>query len=125
MADVKRDVTLLPPQFVAHGVRHAGGIYNRHVADGFSFADVDSAMEAATVVLLNAGFLIPKLSAISLAMVEAARLPVWLNVYLSRPGLSQSTQLHTDKQDVLLVQTTGRKRWRVYRRALQSSWGEQ
>ena len=47
-------------------------------------------------------------------MLEATQLPIWLNVYLTRPGLSRSTQLHTDKQDVVLVQTTGRKRWRVY-----------
>ena len=51
----------------------------------------------------------------STAMLEATRLPIWMNVYLSKPGLTTSTQLHTDTQDVLLIQTTGRKRWRVYR----------
>eukprot|EP00966_Prymnesium_polylepis_P100566 2329395-Prymnesium_polylepis.1 len=100
MEDVERDITLLPSQFVAHGVRFEGGIYNKPLPDGFTYADVASAMEGATVVMLNAGFLVPKLAAVSLAMVEASRLPVWLNVYLSRPGLQQSTQLHTDKQDV-------------------------
>ena len=60
-------------------------------------------------------FLVPKLARVSLAMLEASGLPIWLNVYLSKPGLKRSTQLHTDKQDVLLVQCTGRKRWRVYR----------
>ena len=115
MADVARDVTRLPPQFVAHGVVANGGIYNKPLADGFTFADVDSAMDGATVVMLNAGFLVPKLARVSLAMVDAAQLPVWLNVYLSKPGLTRSTQLHTDKQDVFLVQCTGRKRWRVYR----------
>ena len=60
-------------------------------------------------------FCIPKLAAVSLAMLEATRLPIWMNVYLSKPGLATSTQLHTDTQDVLLVQSTGRKRWRVYR----------
>ena len=66
-------------------------------------------------MLLNAGFCIPKLAAISQAMLDATQLPVWMNVYLSRPGMEVSTQLHTDKQDVFLVQSTGRKRWRVYR----------
>ena len=115
MADVERDCTRMPPQFVASGVRHEGGIYNKPFAPGFTFADVDERMDAATVVLLNAGFLVPKLASVSLAMLEASALPIWLNVYLSKPGLTMSTQLHTDKQDVVLVQTTGRKRWRVYR----------
>ena len=115
MEDVERDVTLMPPQFVASGVRYQGGIYNQPFTAGFSFSDVDARMDTATVVLLNAGFLIPKLAAISLAMLEATRLPIWMNVYLSKPGLTTSTQLHTDTQDVLLIQSTGRKRWRVYR----------
>lgn len=101
---------------MAHGITAPdGGIYNKPFAEGFTFADVDSAMDGATVVMLNAGFLVPKLARVSLAMLEASSLPIWLNVYLSKPGLARSTQLHTDKQDVLLVQSTGRKRWRVYR----------
>ena len=115
MEDVARDVTRLPPQFVAHGVEYQGGIYNKPMAEGFAFADVDEAMATATVVMLNAGFLAPKLAEVSLAMLEATDLPIWLNVYVSRPGLARSTQCHTDKQDVLLVQCTGRKRWRVFR----------
>ncbi|KAL3905067.1 MAG: hypothetical protein SGPRY_011047 [Prymnesium sp.] len=115
MADVERDVSLLPAQFLAHGVRYEGGIYNKPLPEGFTYDDVAAAMEGATVVMLNAGFLVPKLARVSLAMLEASGLPIWLNVYLSRPGLVQSTQLHTDKQDVLLIQSTGRKRWRVYK----------
>ena len=29
MEDVARDVTRMPPQFVAHGVDYEGGIYNK------------------------------------------------------------------------------------------------
>lgn len=115
MEDVARDVTRMPPQFVAHGVDYEGGIYNKAMGPGFTFADVDAAMDTATVVMLNAGFIVPKLAVVSGAMLDAAQLPVWLNVYLSKPGLKRSTQLHTDLQDVLLVQCSGRKRWRVYR----------
>ena len=115
MEDVERDVQRLPPQFVASGVRHQGGIYNKPFQPGFTFADVDARMDEATVVMLNAGFCVPMLAAISRAMLEVTSLPIWMNVYLSKPGLSTSTQLHTDQQDVLLVQSTGRKRWRVYR----------
>ena len=86
------------------------GIYNKPMDNGFSYDDVQRTMSGATVVMLNAGFVVPSLARISLAMLEATRLPIWLNVYLTRPGLERSTQLHTDKQDVLLVQTTGAAR---------------
>ena len=56
MEDVERDVTRLPPQFVAHGVDYEGGIYNKPMEAGFTYADVDAAMDGATVVMLNAGF---------------------------------------------------------------------
>lgn len=115
MEDVARDVGRLPPQFVASGIRYEGGIYNQPFEEGFTYADVDERMDSATVVLLNGGFCVPKLAAISRAILDATQLPIWTNVYLSKPGLATSTQLHTDKQDVLLVQSTGRKRWRVYR----------
>ena len=49
MADVERDVTRLPPMFVAHGVRHEGGIYNSPMQEGFSYESVAAAMEDATV----------------------------------------------------------------------------
>ena len=73
MADVARDVTLLPPQFIASGVRVGDGIYNKPMDPGFSAADVEARMETATVVLLNAGFLVPKLARVSLAMLEVPR----------------------------------------------------
>ena len=73
MADVARDVTLLPPQFIASGVRVGDGIYNKPMDPGFSAADVETRMETATVVLLNAGFLVPKLARVSLAMLEVPR----------------------------------------------------
>jgi len=114
MRDVERDITQLPPQFVAHGMQWGNGIYNKPMDAGFSYSDVAKTMEQATVVMLNAGFIVPALAQVSLAMLEATQLPIWTNVYLSRKGLTRSTQLHTDQQDVFLVQTTGRKRWRVY-----------
>ena len=44
MEDVERDVTRLPPQFVAHGVDYEGGIYNKPMEAGFTYADVDAAI---------------------------------------------------------------------------------
>ena len=52
MEDVERDVTLMPPQFVASGVRYQGGIYNQPFQEGFSFADLEERMATATVVWL-------------------------------------------------------------------------
>ena len=52
MEDIERDVTLMPPQFVASGVRYQGGIYNQPFTAGFTFADVDSRMDEATVITL-------------------------------------------------------------------------
>ncbi|KAG8460254.1 hypothetical protein KFE25_004502 [Diacronema lutheri] len=77
-------------------------------------AAVADALSSSTVVLNSAGFFIAPLAAIALSMADAFELPVWLNMYLTRPGQLLSTQLHTDLQDVFVVQTQGRKRWRVY-----------
>ena len=43
-------------------------------------------------------------------MLEATRLPIWMNVYLSKPGLSTSTQLHTDTQARVSVRVRARAR---------------
>ena len=67
------DITLLPERFVAHGIEAQGGIFNKPMDEGFAFADVAAAMESATVVMLNAGFLVPSLARISLAMLEASQ----------------------------------------------------
>mmetsp|Transcript_8349 Transcript_8349/g.17007 ORF Transcript_8349/g.17007 Transcript_8349/m.17007 type:complete len:586 (+) Transcript_8349:78-1835(+) len=112
--DVAANVGNMPGQFTARGVDHQGGIYNMPFVDGFGFNELSDKMADSTVVMLNAGFCIPDIAAIAQAALTALQLPIWVNVYLTTPGLARSTQLHTDKQDVLLLQTSGRKRWRVY-----------
>jgi len=114
MEDVKLAVPYMPGQFTAHGVEAQGGIYNQPFPEDFDFSQLESTMRDSTVVLLNAGFCVPEVAAVAQAALQATQLPIWLNIYLTTPGLVRSTQLHTDKQDVILVQTTGRKRWRVY-----------
>jgi lysine-specific demethylase/histidyl-hydroxylase NO66 len=44
----------------------------------------------------------------------AFNMPVALNMYLTNPGQVTSAPLHTDKQDVFVLQTQGQKHWRVY-----------
>ena len=104
--DVRESVHLIPPQFTARGVVYGEqkGIYNKPFEPGFSMSDIEETMEEATVVLLNAGFCVPALACVAQACLDVFQMPIWLNVYMTKPGLQRSTQLHTDKQDVLLVQ---------------------
>lgn len=46
---------------------------------------------------------------------EALGFPANVNVYVTAPGRSVSTPAHADHHDVLVLQTQGEKRWRVYR----------
>ena len=46
--------------------------------------------------------------------VSTFQLPVAINVYMTSAGQNTSAPLHTDKQDVLVFQTSGQKHWRVY-----------
>jgi hypothetical protein len=46
--------------------------------------------------------------------LNAFKLPVCMNIYLTGAGQRISAPLHTDKQDVLVLQTQGRKHWRVF-----------
>lgn len=111
---VLKDSTLLPPQFCASGVQVNGVSFMKGMHPGFTSEAVHEKLQSSTVVMLHGGFVVPTLAHVSLALLEATALPIWTNVYVTRPGLSSSTQLHTDKQDVLVVQSSGRKRWRVY-----------
>eukprot|EP00445_Apocalathium_hangoei_P013428 CAMPEP_0203873610 /NCGR_PEP_ID=MMETSP0359-20131031/19838_1 /ASSEMBLY_ACC=CAM_ASM_000338 /TAXON_ID=268821 /ORGANISM="Scrippsiella Hangoei, Strain SHTV-5" /LENGTH=385 /DNA_ID=CAMNT_0050792311 /DNA_START=3 /DNA_END=1160 /DNA_ORIENTATION=- len=71
-------------------------------------------LPAATVYANNAGMYMPALAELCIAGVETFGWPITCNAYLSAPGLQVSVPPHTDRQDVLVLQTTGRKRWKVY-----------
>jgi hypothetical protein len=79
-----------------------------------TFEDVQSALEKGTVIFNSAGAHIPKLAGPSLACTDAATLPCASNLYVTGKGLRTSAPPHTDKQDVVVVQTSGRKHWRVF-----------
>jgi len=78
--------------------------------------DVRAALKqrSGTVVFNSVGGSVAALAGVCLDAVEAFRLPVALNLYMTAPGQSTSAPPHTDKQDVFVLQTQGRKRWRVY-----------
>lgn len=76
--------------------------------------DVEAALEKGTVIFNSAGAHIPKLASLSLAAVDATMLPNALNMYVTAPGKRTSAPPHTDKQDVVVVQTSGSKHWKIY-----------
>lgn len=79
-----------------------------------TLADVQAALEKGTVIFNAAGGHIPKLAGPCLAVTDAASTPNAVNVYVTAAGKRTSAPPHTDKQDVVVVQTSGRKHWRVY-----------
>lgn len=71
-----------------------------------------------TVVFNSAGAHMSSiLAATSLAALhglDGAAVGICLNLYVTPANVQMSAPPHTDKQDVVVVQTQGRKRWRVY-----------
>lgn len=80
------------------------------------FEDVEEALREknGTVVFNSAGGFIPKIAAVCLETVNAFQLPAAVNMYITNPGQLTSAPPHTDKQDVFVLQSQGRKRWRVF-----------
>lgn len=76
--------------------------------------DVEAALDKGTVIMNAAGAHIPKLAGPSLAMTDATALPCALNLYVTKFGKRTSAPPHTDKQDVMVVQTAGEKHWKVF-----------
>ncbi len=76
--------------------------------------DVNIALEKGTVIFNTAGSHIPKLAGASLACTDASSLPCAVNMYVTAAGKRTSAPPHTDRQDVIVVQTQGKKRWRIY-----------
>jgi Cupin superfamily protein len=79
-----------------------------------TMADVQDALAKGTVIFNAAGAHIPRLAGPCLAVTEATLLPCALNLYVTAPGKRTSAPPHTDKQDVCVVQTSGRKHWKVF-----------
>lgn len=78
------------------------------------FSEVQEALQQGTVIFNSAGAHICKLAGANLATTDATLLPCAINIYITAPGKKTSAPPHTDKQDVVVVQTCGQKHWRVY-----------
>ncbi|KAL9185437.1 hypothetical protein ACHAXT_003214 [Thalassiosira profunda] len=79
-----------------------------------TLAQVKTALESGTVIMNNIGAHIPRLAGATLASTDALSLPGALNMYVTAKGMRTSAPPHTDRQDVLVVQMEGAKRWRVF-----------
>jgi Cupin superfamily protein len=79
-----------------------------------TFQDVQEALEKGTVILNAIGAHVPKLAAPSLACTDATALPNAINLYVTAAGKRTSAPPHTDRQDVVVLQTSGKKHWRVF-----------
>lgn len=75
---------------------------------------VQTALNSGTVIFNNIGAHVPRLAGLTLASTDALSLPGALNMYVTARGMRTSAPPHTDRQDVLVVQMEGAKRWRVF-----------
>jgi hypothetical protein len=80
-----------------------------------TWEDVSKALDGGTIYFNSAGSLWPSLGALCRLTSLAFGLPTNVNVYVTPPGAAVSVPPHTDRQDVIVFQTEGSKRWRVYR----------
>jgi len=80
-----------------------------------TFAQVQDALEKGTVIFNTIGAHVPKVAGSTLSCVDASSLPAAVNMYVTTPNKRTSAPPHTDKQDVVVVQTKGSKRWRVFK----------
>ena len=80
------------------------------------FQDVQASMKkkSGTVVFNSAGGFIPPLAGVCLDTMNAFDMPTAINMYLTDAGQQVSAPPHTDKQDVFVLQTQGKKHWRVF-----------
>jgi len=92
----------------------ASGHYDDSPMQTMTRADVKAALRNGTVFFNHAMLGFPTLAALSTLMTESFGLPGNLNIYITPPNLNVSVPPHTDGQDVLIVQTEGKKRWRVF-----------
>lgn len=79
-----------------------------------TWEEVEQALQGGTIYFNTAGSLWPTLGALCRLTIGAFGVPANVNVYLTPPGVTTSVPPHTDRQDVLVLQTMGAKRWRVF-----------
>ncbi|CAL1159240.1 unnamed protein product [Cladocopium goreaui] len=89
---------------------HSNGSWHSRPLPG-RFRDV---VTKRTIYANNAGLYLPGLAEFCLAALKTFQWPCAANVYASPAALEVSVPCHTDRQDVLVFQATGQKRWQVF-----------
>jgi hypothetical protein len=79
-----------------------------------TWAEVEDALKGGTIYFNSAGSFWPSLGSLCRLTNYAFGLPTNVNIYVTPPGSTVSVPPHTDRQDVIVFQTQGSKRWRVY-----------
>mmetsp|Transcript_43072 Transcript_43072/g.48753 ORF Transcript_43072/g.48753 Transcript_43072/m.48753 type:complete len:821 (-) Transcript_43072:44-2506(-) len=79
-----------------------------------TYDDILLALDKGTVIFNAFGAHVPKLAGPCLAATDATHTPNAVNLYVTKYNMRTSAPPHTDKQDVIVVQTNGKKKWRVY-----------
>ena len=79
-----------------------------------SYQDILTALEKGTVIFNAYGAHVPHCAGPCLAVSDATSTPNALNLYLTQYGKRTSAPPHTDQQDVVVIQTSGSKQWKVY-----------
>lgn len=79
-----------------------------------TWTDVTTALTDGTIYFNSAGALWKELGALCRITQRAFGVPANVNVYVTPYGCPVSVPPHTDRQDVVVFQTEGRKRWRVF-----------
>ena len=123
---VDRDLKLIDGSYIT-GHKTADIMRNGSKTDTWAFTplkadpacattwdDIAKAMEGGTIYFNTAGSLWPTLGGLCRLTNAAFGLPANVNIYITPPGQTLSVPPHTDRQDVLVFQTQGAKRWRVY-----------
>ena len=77
-----------------------------------------SGLKHSTLVLNKGGIIFPEVHNLEIAAMNVMGYPVNTNIYFSdssHRGTDQlSSRIHTDRQDALIIQVSGSKRWRIW-----------
>lgn len=91
-----------------------GDTWTSEFAPSRSADDLREFLRRGTLFFNGAGLDFPRLADLASTCQGAFGFPANVNVYMTAPGREVSVSPHTDMQDVLVFQTSGRKRWRVW-----------
>jgi len=94
----------------AKGVEHFTAVSH----DTFGRQGLKSSIERGTAIFNSFSLQHEKVAQLSSLFTTAMGLPAIANVYITGPRIEVAAQPHNDLQDVIIIQTQGSKRWKVW-----------